>query len=47
MIKCDKKNVMEVAWALFEGTTEVYDFEYIEWNSIEERQNAEKTFALC
>lgn len=47
MIKCDKKNVMETAWALFEGTTEVYNFEYIEWNSIEERQNAEKTFALC
>lgn len=47
MIKCNKSDVMKLAWALFEGTTEVGEFEYIEWNSIEELQNAKKTFALC
>lgn len=47
MIKCNKKKVMKLAWALFEDTTEVGEFEHIEWNSIEEIQNAEKTFALC
>lgn len=47
MIKCNKSKVMKLAWALFEDTTEVGAFEHIEWNSIEEIQNAEKTFALC
>lgn len=47
MIKCNKSNVMKLAWALFEGTSEVGSFEHIEWGSIEELQNAKKTFALC
>lgn len=47
MIKCNKSDVMKLAWELFEGTTEVGEFEYIEWSSIEELQNAKKTFALC
>lgn len=47
MIKCNKSDVMKLAWALFEGTTEVGEFEYIEWSSIEELQNTKKTFALC
>ena len=42
MIKCNKSNVMKLAWALFEGTTEVGEFEYIEWSSIEELQNTKK-----
>lgn len=29
MIKCNKSDVMKLAWALFEGTSEVCDFEYI------------------
>ncbi|MCI5942324.1 MAG: anti-CRISPR protein AcrIIA3 [Ligilactobacillus animalis] len=47
MIKCNKSDVMKLAWALFEGTSKVGDFEHIEWSSIEELQNTEKTFALC